>query len=95
MFRYYLDEGSFVRSWHWVQYARSSMRFQAVRSLSLANEHGVGLLAAGLEPLEFSVAHYTAADLFAALHTHELQRREGRGRTPNSSPSARTSRRRC
>jgi hypothetical protein len=47
-----------------------------VRWLTLANEDGVALLAAGLEPLEFSVSHFTAADLFAARHTHELQRRE-------------------
>jgi len=47
-----------------------------VRWLSLVNEQGVGLLATGSEPLEFSVAHHTAADLFAARHTHELQRRE-------------------
>jgi hypothetical protein len=47
-----------------------------VRWLALANEQGVGLLAAGLEPLEFSVAHYTPADLFAARHTNELQRRQ-------------------
>ncbi|NCF68486.1 MAG: DUF4981 domain-containing protein [Chloroflexi bacterium] len=47
-----------------------------VRWLALANEQGVGLLAAGSEPLEFSAAHYTADDLFAARHTHELQRRE-------------------
>ena len=47
-----------------------------VRWLALANEEGVGLLAAGSQPLEFSAAHYTADDLFAARHTHELQRRE-------------------
>ncbi len=47
-----------------------------VRWLALFNEQGIGLLAAGLEPFEFSVAHYTAHDLFAARHTHELQRRE-------------------
>jgi beta-galactosidase len=34
-----------------------------VRWLALANEQGVGLLAAGSEPLEFSAAHYTADDL--------------------------------
>lgn len=47
-----------------------------VRWLALANEDGVGLLAAGTKLLEFSAAHYTAGDLFAARHTHELQRRE-------------------
>ena len=29
-----------------------------------------------LEPLEFSAAHYTVDDLYAARHTHELQRRD-------------------
>jgi beta-galactosidase len=47
-----------------------------VRWLALSNEEGVGLLAAGLEPLEFSASHYADADLFAALHTNELQRHE-------------------
>jgi hypothetical protein len=47
-----------------------------VRWLALSNKNGVGLLAAGLELMEFSVTHYTDADLFAARHTHELQRRE-------------------
>jgi beta-galactosidase/beta-glucuronidase len=47
-----------------------------VRWLALTNEKGVGLLAAGLEPLAFSATHFTDADLFAARHTHELQRRE-------------------
>ena len=47
-----------------------------VRWLALVNDGGIGLLAAGLEPLEFSVAHYMADDLFTARHTHELQRCE-------------------
>jgi hypothetical protein len=47
-----------------------------VRWLTLVNAEGVGLLAAGAEPLEASVSHYSAADLYAALHTPELVRRD-------------------
>jgi beta-galactosidase len=43
-----------------------------VRWLTLTNEAGVGLLAAGASPLEVSASHYTAADLYRARHTNEL-----------------------
>ena len=46
-----------------------------VRWLTLNNENGLGLYIAGKQPLEFSAAHYTAADLYAAHHTYELQPR--------------------
>lgn len=46
-----------------------------VRWLTLTNESGLGLLAAGDPPLEASVSHYTAADLYSALHTTDLVRR--------------------
>jgi beta-galactosidase/evolved beta-galactosidase subunit alpha len=47
-----------------------------VRWLTLTNQAGLGLLAAGATPLEASVSHYTAADLYEALHTNELTRRD-------------------
>jgi hypothetical protein len=47
-----------------------------VRWLTLANEAGLGLLAVGDPPLEASVSHYRAADLYRAYHTNELIRRE-------------------
>jgi len=54
-----------------------------VRWLTLSNDDGVGLLAAGMpgalgeSPLmEASVSHYTSEDLFQAFHTHELIRRD-------------------
>lgn len=47
-----------------------------VRWLSLTNEAGEGLLAAGSLPLEASVSHYTAHDLYQAHHTNELIRRD-------------------
>jgi beta-galactosidase len=47
----------------------------AVRWLTLANEAGIGLLAAGSLPLEAGVSHYTADDLYRAFHTNELARR--------------------
>lgn len=46
-----------------------------VRWLSLTNEAGTGLLVAGSIPLEVSVSHYTAADLYRARHINELIRR--------------------
>ncbi len=47
-----------------------------VRWLTLTHQAGVGLLAVGATPLEVSVSHYTAADLYQALHTNELTRRD-------------------
>jgi beta-galactosidase/beta-glucuronidase len=47
-----------------------------VRWLTLVNAQGIGLLAAGTEPLEASVSHYAAADLYAARHTTDLIRRD-------------------
>jgi hypothetical protein len=47
-----------------------------VRWLTLTNQAGLGLLAAGTLPLEASVSHYPAADLYQARHTNELVRRE-------------------
>ena len=47
-----------------------------VRWLTLTNETGIGLLAAAETPIEASVSHYTAADLYRCYHTHELTRRD-------------------
>lgn len=47
-----------------------------VRWLTLTNPAGIGLLAAGTTPLEASVSHYSAADLYRALHTNELVRQD-------------------
>lgn len=47
-----------------------------VRWLTLTGPQDIGLLAAGQQPLEASVGHYTAADLYRAFHTNELTRRE-------------------
>ncbi len=47
-----------------------------VRWLTLTNEAGIGLLAAGRPPLEASVSHYAAGDLYRAFHTNELTRRD-------------------
>jgi beta-galactosidase/beta-glucuronidase len=43
-----------------------------VRWLTLTNGAGLGLLAVGSQPLEASVSHYTADDLYQAFHTYEL-----------------------
>ena len=43
-----------------------------VRWVALANDAGAGLLATGIPAMEMSAGHYTAHDLFAAAHTHEL-----------------------
>jgi beta-galactosidase/beta-glucuronidase len=40
--------------------------------LSLTNAEGAGLLAVGSQPLEASVSHFSADDLYAARHTNEL-----------------------
>ena len=47
-----------------------------VRWATLSNETGAGLLAVGTPPLEVSVGHYTADDLYRALHTCDLVRRD-------------------
>jgi beta-galactosidase/evolved beta-galactosidase subunit alpha len=46
-----------------------------VRWLTVANAAGLALLAVGQPALEASVSHYTAADLYRALHTIDLVRR--------------------
>jgi len=43
-----------------------------VRWLALTNDAGAGLLAIGAPKMEISAGHYTADDLFAATHTHQL-----------------------
>jgi hypothetical protein len=47
-----------------------------VRWAALSNEAGVGLLAVCDPALEVSVSHYTADDLYKAVHTYELIRRD-------------------
>jgi beta-galactosidase/beta-glucuronidase len=47
-----------------------------VRWAALTNAAGVGLLAVGMPLLNVSAHHFTAEDLTAAAHTHELKRRE-------------------
>lgn len=47
-----------------------------VRWAALVNDAGLGLLAVCEPALEASVSHYTAHDLYAAAHTHELVRRD-------------------
>jgi hypothetical protein len=47
-----------------------------VRWLTLSRENGLGLLAVGQPPLEVTVSHYTAHDLYRALHTPDLARRD-------------------
>ena len=48
-----------------------------VRWLSLTNEAGVGLkVTADSALMEAGVSHYSAAELFKALHTNELERQE-------------------
>ncbi len=46
-----------------------------VRWAALRRADGLGLLVIGEQPLQVSAAHYTADDLYAALHHHELVRR--------------------
>ena len=46
-----------------------------VRWLTLTNGQGIALKVVGEPPLEFSASHFTAADLFAAHHTYELEPR--------------------
>lgn len=43
-----------------------------VRWLTLTDEAGRGLLFVGAQPFSFSAHHYTAQDLTAATHTHDL-----------------------
>jgi beta-galactosidase len=47
-----------------------------VRWLSLTAPDGAGLHVAGQPLLEFSAHHFRANDLYRALHTHEIARRE-------------------
>lgn len=48
-----------------------------VRWLQLSRSDGSGLtVRSGNTPFQFSASHYTAADLFAARHTNELEPRE-------------------
>jgi beta-galactosidase len=46
-----------------------------VRWVALQNQAGIGLLAVGMPHLEVSASHFTAGDLYKALHTNELVRR--------------------
>jgi len=46
-----------------------------VHWLSLTNDAGLGLLATGMPLMEASASHYSAADLFQAVHTCDLVRR--------------------
>ncbi len=45
------------------------------RWLTLTNNQGAGLRITAQGPLEFSASHFTAADIFAAFHTYELNPR--------------------
>jgi hypothetical protein len=47
-----------------------------VRWLTVTNDSGLGLLAVGQPLMEAGVSHYTADDLYQALHTNELTRRQ-------------------
>ena len=47
-----------------------------IRWLSLTDADGFGLLAAGMPLMEAGALHLTADDLFQALHTNELERRD-------------------
>ena len=48
-----------------------------VRWLSLTNENGVGLkVTADLSLMEAGVSHYSAAELYKALHTNEMARQD-------------------
>jgi len=46
------------------------------RWAALTDDSGAGLLCVGMPRMEVSASHFTAGDLFAALHTNELARRE-------------------
>ncbi|MBE0698643.1 MAG: beta-galactosidase subunit alpha, partial [Anaerolineaceae bacterium] len=46
-----------------------------VRWAALSNSAGAGLLVAGEPLLEVSASHFTAHDLYQALHTNDLARR--------------------
>jgi beta-galactosidase len=46
-----------------------------VRWLSIENTEGAGLWVGAQGPLEFSASHFTAQDLYAALHTYDLKPR--------------------
>jgi beta-galactosidase len=47
-----------------------------VRWVALTNDAGAGLLAIGAPRMEISAGHYSADDLFAATHTHQLKPRQ-------------------
>ncbi|MEN8097980.1 MAG: glycoside hydrolase family 2 TIM barrel-domain containing protein [Chloroflexota bacterium] len=47
-----------------------------VRWLALTNDAGFGLKATALPLMEASASHFTADDLFRALHTNDLKRRD-------------------
>jgi beta-galactosidase len=47
-----------------------------VRWLSLTNNKGFGVLVTGDPTIEFSASHFTANDLFGALHTTDLKPRD-------------------
>jgi len=47
-----------------------------VRWVALRNDQGIGWLATGRQLLEVSASHFTAEDLYRALHTNELSRRD-------------------
>ena len=46
-----------------------------VRSLSLTDGDGVGLAVEGLPAIGFTASHFTAADLYTARHTSDLEPR--------------------
>jgi beta-galactosidase len=47
-----------------------------VRWVSLTNDEGMGLLVVGDPLIDFSVHHYTTADLESAKHSYQMQHRE-------------------
>lgn len=47
-----------------------------VRWMSLTNKKGIGLVAVSAGPMEFTVSHFNADDLYKAQHTNELVRRD-------------------
>jgi beta-galactosidase len=46
-----------------------------VRSLSLTDGDGFGIVVEGLPGIGFTASHFTAADLYAARHTSDLEPR--------------------
>ena len=47
----------------------------SAKGSTLTNDAGVGLLATGMPLMEASASHYSAADLYQAIHTCDLVRR--------------------